>query len=60
MDISRIYHHDVYTSKDITCISIDIPHIYFVDIRDISMDIQCISTPLDTHGIFMDIPRIFQ
>ncbi len=45
----------------------DIPRIYLVDIRGISIvdihgiskDIPCISTMMDIHGISMDIPRIF-
>jgi hypothetical protein len=57
MDIQLIY--DVYPSKDIPCIYMDIPRIYLVDIRGISMDIPCIHTLLDIHGIYMDIPRIF-
>jgi hypothetical protein len=59
MDIPRIYHG--YTSNDIPCISMDIPRIYLVDIRDISimMYIPRISTPFDIHGIFMYIPCIF-
>jgi hypothetical protein len=54
MDLPRIYH--VYTSNDIPCIIMDIPHIYLVGI---SIDIPRISTPLDTHGISMDILHIF-
>jgi hypothetical protein len=57
MDIQRIYR--AQTLKDIPCIYMDIPRIYFVDIRGIPMDIPCISTTLDIHGIYMDIPRIF-
>ncbi len=47
MDIPRIYHG--YTSIDIPCISMDIRGIW------ISMYIPGISTPLDIHGISMDI-----
>ncbi len=59
MDIQFIYH--VYTSKDLPCISMDIPCIYFVDIHGIFMDIPCISNSRDTsiHGISMDIPWIY-
>jgi hypothetical protein len=52
----------VYTTVT-ACLSIDImiPRIYLVKIIGISMDIQCISTPLDLHGISesMDIQCIF-
>jgi hypothetical protein len=58
MDIPRIYH--VYTSTDIPCIYKDIPRISSVDIPGISLDIPRISTTLDIHGIYMDIPCIYQ
>jgi hypothetical protein len=57
MDIQRIYH--VYMSKVIPCLYVDLLRIYLVDIRGISIDIPCISTTLDIHGIYMDMLRIF-